>query len=67
MMFGMSSSGFEIECVTFNEDGYYLYDPYEALESSVGFYYNELRKLPDWHGLLSKHVINAIIERYSQS
>jgi hypothetical protein len=60
MMFGISSSEFEIECVTFNENGYYLYDPYQALESSVEFYYEVIGKLPAWAGLLSKEVRDRI-------
>jgi hypothetical protein len=59
LMFGLL--GYEIECVTFNEDGFYIYDPYEALESSVQFYWDHINKLPDWAGLLPKATIDKII------
>ncbi len=58
--FNLVSSYFEIECVTFNEDGYYSYNPYHALESSVQFYYDQIGKLPSWSGLLSQAVIERI-------
>jgi len=63
LMFGIL--GYEIECVTFNENGYYIYDPYKALESSVDFYYGHIGTLPDWYRLLPQDTIDKIIQKYS--
>ncbi len=65
-MFGISASGYEIECVTFNENGYYLYEPYQALESSVDFYNGILGKMPVWYKLLPQNIIDKIIENHRQ-
>ena len=63
-MFGIIAAGIELECVTFNENGYYLYDPYEALESSVDFYYSQKREMPDWANLLTDSVLSKIKAKY---
>lgn len=60
LLFGLRASGLKIECVTFNKYGYYLYDPYQAMESSVQFYWDKIHTLPVWHALLPKFVIDRI-------
>ena len=59
-LFGIRASGLKIECVTFNENGYYLYDPYEALIDSVQFYWDSIHKLPTWSVFLPKTIIDNI-------
>ncbi len=66
MMFCISQSKYQIECVTFNEEGHYLYNPYEALEDSVEFYYSIKHEMPVWHKLLRHDIIDKIIAKYSE-
>lgn len=60
MMFQLRKAGFIIECVAFNENGYILFDPYKAIESTANFYYQSIQEFPKWSLLLPQTVLDKI-------
>ena len=51
-MFEDGAAEFTIECITFNGRGYFIYEPYEALQFSIDFYKKYAKNDPDWAKLL---------------